>query len=110
MVYFFDVDLFNENILFSDVINNLPSNKDKPAVVNSILVSLGLLKYRNEAVLSSLIEWISSHRDVCRPSDIASAVITLATVDYLPVQADYLLEVCILLLFLFKYIYLYVKK
>lgn len=81
----------------SDIMNSLPSNKDKPAVVNSILVSLGLLKYRNEAVLSSLIEWISSHSDVCRPSDIASAVVTLATVDYLPIQAEYLLEVALML-------------
>lgn len=79
--------------------SNLPSNKDKPAVVNSILVSLGLLKYRNEAVLSALVEWISTNKDVCRPSDIASAVVTLATVDYLPVQADYLLEVCVLVIF-----------
>ncbi|CAH0724022.1 unnamed protein product, partial [Brenthis ino] len=76
----------------SDIINNLGSNKDKPAVINSILVSLGLLKYRNEAVLSALSEWIKQNINVCRPGDIASAVITLATVDYLPVQADSLME------------------
>ncbi|XP_045449411.1 FAST kinase domain-containing protein 4 [Melitaea cinxia] len=78
--------------LCSDIIESLPANTDKPAVVNSILVSLGLLKYRHEAVLLALTEWIQTHKTICRPSDIASAVVTLATVDYLPSQVEPLLE------------------
>ncbi|XP_034828542.1 FAST kinase domain-containing protein 4 [Maniola hyperantus] len=76
----------------SDVIENLPSNVDKPAVVSSILVSLGLLKYRHEAALTALADWTQARRAVCRPADIAAAVVTLATVDYLPVQSDALIE------------------
>ncbi|XP_026498467.2 FAST kinase domain-containing protein 4 isoform X1 [Vanessa tameamea] len=81
----------------SDVVEILPENTDKPAVVNSILVSLGLLKYRHETVLLALTMWIQKYREICRPGDIASAVITLATVNYLPAQLDSLIEEAILL-------------
>ncbi|CAH2085882.1 unnamed protein product [Euphydryas editha] len=76
----------------SDIIESLPANTDKPAVVNSILISLGLLKYRHESVLLALTEWIQTHIKICRPGDIASAVVTLATVDYLPSLVEPLIE------------------
>ncbi|CAH0673802.1 unnamed protein product [Spodoptera exigua] len=68
----------------NDVIECLPSNEDKSAVVNSITTSLGLLKYRHEPVLSAITDWLHQHIAQCRATDIASAVVTLATVDYLP--------------------------
>ncbi|XP_022834426.1 protein TBRG4 [Spodoptera litura] len=68
----------------NDVIECLPSNEDKSAVVNSITTSLGLLKYRHEPVLSAITDWLHQHVAQCRATDIASAVVTLATVDYLP--------------------------
>ncbi|XP_047026052.1 FAST kinase domain-containing protein 4 [Helicoverpa zea] len=67
-----------------DVITCLPSNEEKSAVVNSITVSLGLLKYRHEPVLSAIADWLQNHIQLCRATDIASAVVTMATVDYLP--------------------------
>ncbi|KAF9823677.1 hypothetical protein SFRURICE_013158 [Spodoptera frugiperda] len=70
--------------LKNDVIECLPSNEDKSAVVNSITTSLGLLKYRHEPVLSAITDWLHQHVAQCRATDIASAVVTLATVDYLP--------------------------
>ncbi|XP_072929420.1 FAST kinase domain-containing protein 4-like [Epargyreus clarus] len=76
----------------NDVIDCLPSNQDKPAVVNSIVVSLGHLKYRHEAVLSAICEWMQDHKTVCRASDIASAVITLATVDCVPSLGEELVQ------------------
>ncbi|XP_050678006.1 FAST kinase domain-containing protein 4 [Leptidea sinapis] len=76
----------------SDVISNLPSNTDKPAVVNSIMVSLGLLRYRHEDVLSALVDWMQRNKDVCRPGDIASAVTTLATLNFLPPNSDSFIE------------------
>ncbi|KOB67296.1 Uncharacterized protein OBRU01_20283 [Operophtera brumata] len=48
----------------NDVIECLPSNKDKPAVVNSIIVSLGLMKYRHEPALSAITTWLLTHRSV----------------------------------------------
>ncbi|XP_038221665.1 FAST kinase domain-containing protein 4 [Zerene cesonia] len=71
-----------------DVITNLPTNKDKPAVVNSIVVSLGLLKYRHEEALAAITEWMQANKAVCRPGDIASTMITLATLDYLPPNSE----------------------
>ncbi|XP_061384869.1 FAST kinase domain-containing protein 4 [Danaus plexippus] len=76
----------------SDTIDCLPSNEDKPAVINSIIVSLGLLKHRHEAVLTALSEWLQSHRHICRVGDIASAVVTFATLDFIPPQADSIIE------------------
>ncbi|KAM3956288.1 LOW QUALITY PROTEIN: FAST kinase domain-containing protein 4 [Aphomia sociella] len=72
----------------NDVMECLPSNKDKPAVVNSIIVSLGLLKYRHEALLTAVSDWMQENITVCRPGDIASAVITYATVDFVPPQSE----------------------
>lgn len=68
----------------NDVIECLPSNENKSAVVNSITVSLGLLKYRHEPVLTAIADWLQQHIQQCRATDIASAVVTLATVDCLP--------------------------
>lgn len=76
-----------------DVIDCLPANKDKPAVVNSIIVSLGLLKYRHEPALTAITEWIQTHMQACRAGDIASAVITLATVDFVPPNSEKLFKV-----------------
>ncbi|XP_068624256.1 FAST kinase domain-containing protein 4-like [Battus philenor] len=76
----------------NDVINSLQSNKDKPAVVNSIVVSLGLLRYRHEAVLIAIADWIQSRKAVCRASDIASAIITFGTVDFVPPQCEELFQ------------------
>ncbi|XP_063635468.1 FAST kinase domain-containing protein 4 [Cydia splendana] len=75
-----------------DVIECLPANKDKPAVVNSIIVSLGLLKYRHEPALTAITEWIQTHIQACRAGDIASAVVTLATVDFEPPNSDKLFK------------------
>ncbi|CAK1543782.1 unnamed protein product [Leptosia nina] len=85
------------NRICNDVITNLPSNADKPAVVTSIVVSLGLLKYRHEGALSAIVEWIQTNKDVCRPSDVASAVVTLATLNYIPPNSDEFFESAMLL-------------
>lgn len=83
-------------MVFSDVIDALPSNKEKPAVVNSIAVSLGMLKYRHEPVLSAITDWLQVQSGTCRPSDIAATVVTLATLNYLPEHTQPLLEVIFL--------------
>ncbi|XP_028026243.1 FAST kinase domain-containing protein 4 [Bombyx mandarina] len=76
----------------NDVIDSLPKNEDKPAVVNSIIVSLGLMKYRHEPALSAITEWMMDHSSVCRTSDVASAVVTLATLNYVPPGSEALFE------------------
>ncbi|XP_013137674.1 PREDICTED: protein TBRG4 isoform X2 [Papilio polytes] len=81
----------------NDVISNLKSNQDKPAVVTSIMVSLGLLRYRHEPALSALADWLQAHRDVCRASDVASAVVTFGTLDFIPPMCEGLIENALLL-------------
>ncbi|KAG6448228.1 uncharacterized protein LOC115442258 [Manduca sexta] len=81
----------------NDVMTCLPSNKERPAVVTSVMVSLGLMKYRHEAALGAITDWLQSNLTICRPSDIASAVVTLATVDYVPPQSDALFEAALAL-------------
>ncbi|CAH2040148.1 unnamed protein product, partial [Iphiclides podalirius] len=83
--------------LCNDIIDTLPSNTEKPAVVNSILVSLGLLKYRHEATLSAIATWMQSHKSICRASDLASAVITFGTLDFVPPSSDALFEAALTL-------------
>lgn len=72
----------------NDIIECLPTNKEKPAVVNSITISLGLMRYRHEPLLWSIADWIQSNKDIIRASDVASAIVTFATVDYLPPSAE----------------------
>ncbi|CAH2981610.1 unnamed protein product [Chilo suppressalis] len=79
----------------NDVIECLPSNSEKPSVVTSIVVSLGLLKYRHEAALAAIAEWMHSRRDVCRANDVASAVVTFATLHYVPPQSEELFEIAV---------------
>ncbi|XP_059054529.1 FAST kinase domain-containing protein 4 [Achroia grisella] len=79
----------------NDVIECLPSNNEKPAVVNSIIVSLGLLKYRHEAALTAVSDWIQKNNTICRPGDVASAVITFATLDFVPPQSEQLFETAV---------------
>lgn len=79
----------------NDIIECLPSNKDKPSVVNSIVVSLGLLKYRHEAALTAVSDWVRGRGAECRAGDVASAVVTLATVNFVPPQSEDLFEMAV---------------
>lgn len=63
-------------------------------MVNSIVVSLGLLKYRHEPVLSAISDWMQKNKSICTANCIAATVVTLATVDFVPPQSDGLFEVC----------------
>ncbi|KAJ0177591.1 hypothetical protein K1T71_006464 [Dendrolimus kikuchii] len=83
-------------IISSDIMECLPEN-EKPAVVNSIAVSLGLMKYRHESVLSAIADWVQKHKTECRASEIASVVVTLATVDYTPPQSEELFQIAVTL-------------
>ncbi|CAB3226971.1 unnamed protein product [Arctia plantaginis] len=76
----------------NDVMECLPANKDKPAVVTSIAISIGLMKYRHEPLLGSIADWLNSNKDIVRASDVASVIVTLATVDYLPPAAEGLVQ------------------
>ncbi|KDR07530.1 protein TBRG4 [Zootermopsis nevadensis] len=65
----------------------------RPAVIGSILTSLGLLRYKNTEVLDALVDWVVCHVDVCRPHDLTALLLTLATVFHTPSNADHLFNV-----------------
>lgn len=70
----------------TDLTNGLNTNIDKPAVVGSIITSLGMLKYRDLDALESLTRWVLQHQTVCRPHDISALLLTLATLNYQTTQ------------------------
>lgn len=104
----------------ADIQSELPKNKDRPAVVGSIITSLGLMKHKDtgmycrfrqrqqqSAVVSLklinyiiqiadlvdiLTAWVIQHKDICRPDDILSLFQTLAMIDYPTMHADELKE------------------
>lgn len=76
------------NRVCSDVLQQLPENTSKPGAVASISTSLGLLKYKDVELLDGLSEWFVKHSDICRPQDVASIIITLATLGYLPANFE----------------------
>lgn len=39
-------------------------------------------------LLENLTDWMVKHRDICRPQDISSLLLTLATLNYPTVKAD----------------------
>ncbi|KAI5635146.1 FAST kinase-like protein, subdomain 2 domain-containing protein [Phthorimaea operculella] len=78
----------------NDIIECLPANQDRPAVVNSMVISLGLLRYRHEPCVEALVEWTVKHAP---PAHLASAVVTLATLNYTPPGDDQLYKMALAL-------------
>ncbi|KAG5882845.1 hypothetical protein JTB14_022356 [Gonioctena quinquepunctata] len=86
----------DENLLSrvgSDICIELEKNVKRGSVVGSILTSLGLLKYKNPALLENLSEWMTKNDILCRPQDIFSLFMTLAVLNYIPTNSEKLFEV-----------------
>lgn len=66
---------------------------DKTAVIGSILTSLGMLWYKDTALLDVLSEWAVKNWTNMRPQDVTALALTLATVGYIPTNGDELFEV-----------------
>ncbi|XP_059478988.1 FAST kinase domain-containing protein 4 isoform X2 [Neocloeon triangulifer] len=71
---------------------NLAGNKH-PAPVGSALTSLGILRYRDAALLDVFSEWIVQHSEQCRPQDLVSFLLTLANTGYEPSNFEAALKV-----------------
>lgn len=96
------LNFYDEN-LFERVANNVimilqNENVKKSAVIGSILTSVGLLKYKNPALLDSISDWVLKNHSICRPQDIFSLFMTLAVLNYLPGNAENLFKVLVPLL------------
>lgn len=71
-----------------DVEAGLVENHDKPGSVMSILTSLSLLRYRDTATLDVLSDWIVSNSEICKPAQVSTFLLSLATLSYEPSNMD----------------------
>ncbi|XP_052866078.1 FAST kinase domain-containing protein 3, mitochondrial [Anopheles cruzii] len=72
----------------SDLDGELAKNEDKVAPIVSILTSLGMLRYRDGTVLDSLCSWVATHHELCKPAQLVSLLLSLATLNYEPMCMD----------------------
>lgn len=97
LLYSMTILNFPESLLLerisSDAIDGLELNRDRSAVVGSILTSLGLLRYKDAGILDALSDWILKYHILCRPQDILALFQTLAVVNYQPTNAENLFKV-----------------
>uniref|UniRef100_A0A182VZ69 RAP domain-containing protein n=1 Tax=Anopheles minimus TaxID=112268 RepID=A0A182VZ69_9DIPT len=72
----------------ADLDRELTKNTDKIAPIVSVLTSLGMLRYRDGTVLDNLCSWIASHHELCKPTQLGSLLLSLATLSYEPISMD----------------------
>uniref|UniRef100_A0A182MIC2 FAST kinase leucine-rich domain-containing protein n=1 Tax=Anopheles culicifacies TaxID=139723 RepID=A0A182MIC2_9DIPT len=72
----------------ADLDRELTKNTDKIAPIVSVLTSLGMLRYRDGTVLDNLCSWIASHHELCKPTQLGSLLLSLATLNYEPISMD----------------------
>ncbi|KAJ9598378.1 hypothetical protein L9F63_010900 [Diploptera punctata] len=96
LLYAMAVLNFPDELLLEKICGDLcecVASNQKPAVIGSVLTSLGLLKYKNTETLDILSDWVADHIDVCRPQDLTSLLLTLASVSHVPHNAESLFNV-----------------
>ncbi|XP_050499186.1 FAST kinase domain-containing protein 4 [Diabrotica virgifera virgifera] len=90
------LNFLDDNLLSrvaGDITVELEKNIKRSSVIGSILTSIGLLKYKNPALLDILSEWILGNQSICRPQDVFSLLMTLAVVNYKPNNSENLFKV-----------------
>jgi hypothetical protein len=84
---------FPEPVLISKLCDDIQldikkSEIKKSSTIGSMLTSLAFLKYREPVVLDCLSEWIIKNQSICRTQDIAALCMTLATLNYMPIDLE----------------------
>lgn len=84
---------FPEPVLISKLCDDIQLNIKKSEIkksstIGSMLTSLAFLKYREPVVLDCLTEWITKNQSICRTQDIAALCMTLASLNYMPVEFE----------------------
>ncbi|CAG9769332.1 unnamed protein product [Ceutorhynchus assimilis] len=93
------LNFYDENV-FEKTANNIIEilQKDtirKSSVVGSILTSVGLLKYKNTALLDAISDWMAQNHSHCRPQDIFSLFMTLAVLNHIPANCDHIFKLLV---------------
>lgn len=60
----------------------------RSSIIGSTLKSLAILKIRDIAVLDCLAEWIINNETLCRTQDVASLILSLAALNYVPIELE----------------------
>ncbi|XP_066993848.1 FAST kinase domain-containing protein 4 [Anabrus simplex] len=76
----------------ADLCHGLADN-DRPAVVGSVLTSLGIMRYKDVVLLDALCDWVEKNHSVCRVHDLVALLLTLANVNHQPANGDSLFKV-----------------
>lgn len=84
---------FSESNLITKICNDIQasiktSEIKRSSIIGSMLKSLALLKARDIAVLDSFTEWIVKNQSMCRTQDIASLILSLAALNYTPIEHE----------------------
>lgn len=87
---------FHHSYLFNKLASDLVSQVErinKPKLINSILICIGQIKWKNCDLLEALSNWIEKNVGICPNESLAIISHTLANVSYLPSNADSLFSV-----------------
>lgn len=83
---------FPDHVLISKICDDLQEEIKEPIeksnFIGNILSSLSFLKYRDPILIDNLVEWIVKHQEICRSHDIAAVFLSLATLNYMPVDYE----------------------
>ncbi|XP_075231980.1 FAST kinase domain-containing protein 4 [Lycorma delicatula] len=86
---------FQDEILFEKISSELCQcikNNNKPAVVGSVVTSLGIIRYKDKELLDLISQWVMENFSVCRIQDFVSLILTLASVNHIPFNGDTLFQ------------------
>ncbi|XP_037077203.1 uncharacterized protein LOC119098393 [Pollicipes pollicipes] len=75
-----------------DLVTQTPA-VEEASLLGSALTAAGMLHWRHLEFLEAAAVWYEKHADSVRPHDVISLIITLATVNFCPSNADALLPV-----------------
>ncbi|XP_011305872.1 protein TBRG4 [Fopius arisanus] len=59
-------------------------------IIGSILTSLGMMRYRDDALMDTLCDWSIKHKKILRTQDLCALLMTLAVIGYSPGNFDVL--------------------
>ncbi|XP_015120725.1 FAST kinase domain-containing protein 4 [Diachasma alloeum] len=69
----------------------IPGVRQSP-IIGSILTSLGMMRYRDDALMETFCDWAIKHKEVLRTQDLCSLLMTLAVIGYSPGNFDVLYQ------------------
>lgn len=67
-------------------------NITKVSMVSAFLTAFGQLRWKHNALLEAFTDWMQKNLDNCRVQDMVAYILTLAHVNFVPMESDILFE------------------